>query len=263
MKPYLLAVLMNMRDQLQRSREWGIFLIRIIFLCFMILIFHKFWLVLKAGETHMVIDPVSFLSYLTVGAGLQFSRPEGRVKEIEEEVRTGNIAYRFIRPIHFVLLNFCECLGVYFARLPILFCVGTGMIYLLTGSFPPINPLYLPIVLGLLILSACFASLCMVFIGLSALYFYDPLPFFWIVQKCEYVLGGLFFPIIFYPEWFQKICLMTPFGWTGYGVSSLIYDFSFDNALTVFLHLIAWNALLLGALLALYKTVQKKVCVYG
>lgn len=263
MKPYFLAVLMNMKEQLQGSRGGGVFLIRVIFLCCMIVIFHKFWLVLKAGGSSMVIDPVSFLSYLTVGAGLQFSRPEGRVKEIEEEVRTGNIAYQFIRPVHFVLLNFCECLGIYLIRLPVLFCVGAGMIYLLTGSFLPINPIYVPIVFGLLILSACFASLCMVFIGLSALYLYDPLPFFWIVQKCEYVLGGLFFPIIFYPAWFQKVCLMTPFGWTGYGVASLIYDFSFEKAFTVFLHLIIWNALLAGALIILFKMIRKRVCVYG
>lgn len=262
MKPYFLALFLNMKDPFRYKRGGGVFIVRALSLCAMILIFFNFWIVLKSGSA-FVIDPLSFLSYLTVGASLQFSRPEGRIKEIEDEIRTGNIAYRMARPINFVLLNFCEILGIYLIRLPLLLCIGFGMIYLVTNQLPPIGIFQLPILLGLLLFSASFASLCMVFIGLSALYFYDSLPFYWIVQKCEYVLGGLFFPIIFYPEWFQKICLLTPFGWTGYSIASLTYNFSYERAGEIFLFVLGWNIFIGIILNLLYKSIQRKVCVYG
>lgn len=240
------------------------FIMRAVFLCFMILVFNEFWSILQGAKNTVIpISPVAFLSYLMIGAILQFSKPEGVHKQIEDDLRTGNLAYHLLRPLNLVLYYFCQIIGVYIIRVPILFCIGTAMIFIATGSFIPIEPIYLPIVIALLFLSACFAALCLVFIGLSTLYLYDSLPLFWLVQKCEYVLGGLFFPIIFYPQWLYKICLLTPFGWGGYGVAHLLYDFSAKEAFNVFIHLAGWNLVIMFALFALFKLIKRKISIYG
>lgn len=261
MKTYLTIIQNSICQQIRFMNSiWA----RSIFLCFMILVFNQFWSILQTTKTaSIVVDTRSFLSYLMVGAILQFSKPEGMHKQIEDDLRTGSVAYQLVRPINIVLFYCCQIFGVYLIRIPLFFLIGTLMIYITTGAFLPINPVYLPIVLGLMFFSACFATLCLVFIGLSTLYLYDSLPFFWLIQKCEYVLGGLFFPIIFYPEWLYKVCLLTPFGWSGYKVASLLYNFSAQEALSVFLHLLAYNVCVLLALLGLFKLIIRRINVYG
>ena len=200
---------------------------------------------------------------MLIGCILQFSRPEGLHKQIEDDVKSGSIAYNLIRPINIVTIYFCQSLGTFLIRIPFLFIIGTSVICFITHTNLPEIFSCLPYFILLLFLSVCFISLCTVFIGLSTLYLQDSLPFFWIIQKCEYVLGGLFFPIIFYPEWLYHFCLMTPFAWSGYAVASLMYNWSISNAFSVFLHLIFWNIFIVSAVSLLLLFIKKRVSIHG
>ncbi len=261
MMPYLTQLFIAMRDQL---RSPAVLVARIIFLCLMVLVFNQLWLVLKNTDNTVIqIEPSHFLWYLVIAVTLQFSRPEGLHRQIEDDVKTGNIAYQLIRPLHFILICFCHSFGTFLVRIPILLFVGGCLIYSITGYTPPTHISNLPIIFGLMLVSACFVSLCTVFIGLSTMFIYDSLPLFWLFQKCEYVLGGVFFPIIFYPEFLYKICLATPFGWSIYGVAHLIYDFSPQNAWNLLGHLLLWNAVILYIIYIVWQKLKKRICVYG
>ncbi len=261
MMPYLTQIYIAARDQL---RSPAILVARSIFLCLMVLVFNQLWIVLKStNNTSIQIEPTNFLWYLVIAVTLQFSRPEGLHRQIEDDVKTGNIAYQLIRPIHFIFICFCHSFGTFLVRIPILLCIGGLLIYLVNGYTVPPYISHLPIIFALMLLSACFISLCTVFIGLSILFIYDSLPLFWLFQKCEYVLGGVFFPIIFYPEFLYKLCLATPFGWSIFGVARLIYDYSPQNAVETFWHLLMWNGIMLGVIFVIWNKLKKRICVYG
>lgn len=261
MKTYFSFIKATMKEQ---ARSPGVLLIRACFMCLMLIIFNQFWSVLKAtGNTAIQLNASDFLWYLLIGCILQFSRPEGLHKQIEDDVKSGSIAYQLIRPINIIAIYFCQSIGTFLIRTPFLFLVGSFVIYLLTDTTLPSVFHYLPFFACLLFLSICFISLCTVFIGLSTLYLQDSLPFFWIVQKCEYVLGGLFFPIIFYPDWLYHFCLTTPFAWSGYAVSSLMYNWSFTYAFLILGHLVFWNLFMVSAVYILYLFIKKRVSIHG
>lgn len=261
MKTYLSFIIATMKEQ---ALSPGVLMIRACFMCLMLIIFNQFWTVLKAtGNTSVQLNESDFLWYLLIGCILQFSRPEGLHKQIEDDVKSGSIAYQLIRPINIITIYFCQSVGTFLIRTPFLFLIGSCVIYLLTGATLPTVFYYLPYFVFLLFLSICFISFCTVFIGLSTLYLQDSLPFFWIVQKCEYVLGGLFFPIIFYPSWLYHFCLMTPFAWSGYALSSLMYDWSFSMAFLILVHLICWNIFMLLAVYILFMFIKKRVYIHG
>ena len=261
MKTYISFIQATMKEQLLSP---GILIIRGCFMCLMLFVFHQFWKVLKStGNTAIELNPSDFLWYLLIGCILQFSRPEGLHKQIEDDVKSGSITYHLIRPINFVAIYFCQSLSTFLIRTPFLFLIGTGVIYTITQTALPEIFSFLPCLIVLLFLSICFISLCTVFIGLSTLYLQDSLPFFWMIQKCEYVLGGLFFPIVFYPTWLYHFCLMTPFAWSGYAVASLMYDWSYSKAFFIFLHLIFWNLFILLSVYLLFLFIKKKVSIHG
>ncbi len=261
MKPYLTQILIAIREQLCSP---AILMARAIFLCLMVLVFNQLWLVLKnADNTPIQIEPTYFLWYLIIAVTLQFARPEGLHRQIEDDVKTGNIAYQLIRPLHFILIYFCHSFGTFLVRIPILLLIGSILIYFISDKALPPYFTHLPIILGLMLVSACFISLCTVFIGLSTLFIYDSLPLFWLLQKCEYVLGGVFFPIIFYPVFLYNICLLTPFGWSIYGVAHLIYDYSPQSAWNVFIHLMMWNTIILGTICVIWHKLKRRICVHG
>lgn len=260
MKKYLYLIQSALIMQLKTPAS---LLMRLILLILMISIFNQFWVVLKSHNTSdIAIEPVNFLWYLMLGSLLQFSRPEGLHKRIEDDIKTGNIAYQMMRPISVIASYFFESMGTFVIRLPLLLICGGLWITMITQKLPTYFEM-LPLIFILLFLSAVFISLTTVFVGLSTLFLQDALPLFWVIQKCEYVLGGLFFPLIFYPEWLYKIALLTPFGWTGYGVTHLIYDFSSTAFLSATFHISFWILITFLFIQGLYAVLKRKVAVHG
>lgn len=238
-------------------------LMRLILLILMISIFNQFWQILKAhNSSGILIEPVNFLWYLLLGSLLQFSKPEGLHKQIEDDIKTGNIAYQMTRPVSVIMAYFLESLATFIIRMPFLLVCGGLWITLVTQKTPAFIEM-LPLILFLLFLSAIFISLMTVFIGLSTFFLHDSMPLFWVIQKCEYTFGGLFFPLIFYPEWLYKLALYTPFGWIGYGVTHLIYDFSTLEVYNSTLHICFWIIILFIFIQTLYMLLKRKVAVYG
>ena len=261
MKSCLMLLFFTARNQLFSPT---IILVRSFFLILTLLIFNQFWTVVKAtNATAIHLTPSWFLWYLLIGLTIQFSRPEGLHKQIEDDIKTGNIAYQMLRPIPIILIYFCRSLGTFLIRCPLLFLIGGSIILFITDFEYPPAVSHLPLILLLMLLSGCFVALCTVFIGLSCLYLQDCVPLFWIMQKCEYVLGGVFFPIIFYPEAFMNFCLATPFAWSIYGVAHLIYDYSPEAVFQTTQYLLFWIFLFSGLVWSLWTILKRKAVIHG
>lgn len=260
MKKYIRIMLTAASDQIFRIKS---LLARLFLLIIMLFVFNLFWNIIGSEKIDSNISAVNFIWYLLLGAVLQFGRPEGLHRQIEEEVRSGDIAYRMMRPVSFIGYKCCESLGTFCVRLPILLFVGAALITFLTDGALPDQIQALPIIIALLFGSMFLLSLGTVFVGLSALYLQDSLPLFWLVQKGEYILGGLFFPLTFYPDELFRFALATPFGSAGYNVTSLIYRYTPEQAITATLSLGFWISIMLGIDYLLFFILKRKVSVNG
>lgn len=237
---------------------------RVFFLLLLVCIFNQFWHIVKQeNAVSALINPVDFIWYLLIGCVLQYGRAEGFHYRIEQEVKSGNIAYGLLRPVSVIGAYFCEAMGTFLFRLPFLFCVGAVFLLILTNGELPTDFSALPVIFSLMVLSAIFISLCTVFIGLSTLWMQDALPMFWLIQKAEYILGGLFFPLSFYPEWLQQIAFATPFGWINYGVARLIYNYSSVNAVETFIHILFWIIIMICVNTLFYRLLVRRIAIHG
>ncbi len=259
MKKYLYIMFASAVDQSVRIQT---LMARVIFLIAMLVVFHAFWQAVYSDK-QATIPIVNFVWYLLLGAILQFGRPEGLHRRIEEEVRSGDVAYTMIRPLSFIGYKCCESLGTFCVRLPVLLIVGGGVLMFLTDGALPVGIKTLPIIIVLLFGSMILLSLGTIFVGLSALYLQDSLPLFWMVQKGEYILGGLFFPLTFYPETLYLFSRATPFGAAGYNVTSLIYDYTPEKAGYAFVMLLFWIIVITGVNHLLLFVLKRRIAVNG
>lgn len=261
MTTYLTLLAAAAREQMSQIKALGA---RVALMLVMLTVFRQFWLIVKAGGgDNPLIQPTDFIWYLLLGCLLQYGRPEGLHCRIEEDVRTGDIAYCLLRPVSYIGARLFESLGTFCVRLPVLLsCGGLWAFYLTNGELPS-SFQALPVILVLLFLAFILVSLGTIFVGLSALFLQDSIPLFWMVQKAEYILGGLFFPLIFYPDWLYQLAMCTPFGYVGYGVARLIYDFKWELALETGGMLLLWIIGGMSVLKVMYSLLMRKVTING
>ena len=239
-------------------RNPAVLVMRLAFLAFLVFVTQKLWQAIG----HHGFDPVDIVWYLVMNETLFFSYDSKIIKQITNDVRFGNVGYHLMRPISYFAQQLTESMGIFCAKLPFLMIGGSVLAYLLTGGLPT-TPCGMVVIFPLMIMSGLFTSVCLVAIGMLALYMHNPNSIYIVWQKFMFVFGGLFFPLTIYPEWMQRIATLTPFPWGVYEVSRLIYEFSWPIAFNAALHLIIWTAVAFLIANRMSKVLLRKVSVNG
>lgn len=159
----------------------------------------------------MVYIIISFITAMTIGSGTEWI--------IGGEVRSGEIAINLIRPINYRIRLMAQALGsIFWQFIAIFMPIWITMVsvrYFTLGELPPhigtIGLYLLSLILGFIIwflFNFCF--------GLFAFY----VTYTWGLNMFKDTLvkfiSGAIIPIVFFPDWFQKILMFLPFGSINY-----------------------------------------------
>ena len=132
-----------------------------------------------------------------------------RFREVQDEVNSGAMEIMLLRPVAFWPVKLAGWTGEQLVKLGLMLPAGlaTGMV--LTGSIP-VRP-------ALLLLAPCyFMAFLMIMAsymlcGCASLWLKESRPVFFLYQKFIFLLGGLLWPLAFYPAWLQHVAWFTPF----------------------------------------------------
>jgi ABC-2 type transport system permease protein len=126
----------------------------------------------------------------------------------EDEVRSGVLEARLLRPRSWAVLVIAEAAGVTAARMA---AIGAAGLILLVVSrrWPGAEAVAQAAALG--IGGATITLLVYALVGLSAFWLRRVLPAMLIAQKLMFLLGGLFAPISLYRGWFHTLAFASPF----------------------------------------------------
>lgn len=215
-----------------------------IFLVTCLIIFAHLWTV-AAAKGGFAIPAESLLWYIAYNEWVLIAVPEIYM-DIEQDLRSGRLAYLLPRPLSYIGAKFAEGFGALLLNLIVLGAVSFTFAWFWVGSLP-FSSLAFAISLGLGVLAGCVALLFQMAIGLSTFWLREVGPFYWIWEKLLFVMGGLILPLVAYPLWLQKIAFWTPFPVLLGERSALAIQFEASHAWWLFAVLIAW--LLVGALL--------------
>jgi ABC-2 type transport system permease protein len=182
---------------------------RSVFFAVIIYVFSRLWQTLAASGAPFGAGTTAreLVWYLFITEAIVLSLPP-LPEQVDHEIQTGNISYQLVRPLDYIGSRAMGFLGDVLARFAVNAAVGIVAALALVGL--PAEPGRLaaavPLVLGAFLIHLGMS------LSISMLGFWveDTLPFFWIYSKAAFILGGLFMPIDFYPQWLQRFCQFLP-----------------------------------------------------
>jgi ABC-2 type transport system permease protein len=230
---------MSYKDRMSSPSEA---LLRTVFFGVVIYIFSQLWGALAAdGSVTGGPQSSDLVWYLFFTESIVLSLPP-LTEQVDQEIQSGNIAYQLVRPLSYVLNRSMSYLGDVAARFTVNASAGFLMALFLVGHAPQGANLWMMTFL----LSGAFLIHLSISLSISMLGFWveDTLPFFWIYSKAAFILGGLFMPIDFYPEWLRKVSLFLPFRDSVYSVAqaSLHVAYSAGDFFLLVLRQLSWAA---------------------
>lgn len=234
MKKYFLLICLSFLHNKKNRNE---IFIRAVFFLVILFIFSKLW---KLTPFLQQENKQLMIWYLAVTETIVLSVPMIQI-DIENDIRTGDIVYYFIKPVRYLTFKITEHIGSFYFRYLLLYMLSIPFCLILSETTPSLIQLLFAFLIGAL------SGLIMIFfqacIGLSAFVLQDTTPIFWLWQRCSFLFGGLLLPLDYYPVFLQKIALYLPFSSLIYAPAHLVLQFSFQSCLKVLLKIGIWSTL--------------------
>jgi ABC-2 type transport system permease protein len=232
-----------------------------IFLITCLIIFAHLWQVAAARLGAVHLHPDQLVWYIAFNQWLLIAVPDTH-EEIEEDLRSGKLAYLLPRPISYLWATFLEGLGTLSARLVVLGLVTFLFTWIRAGDIPfGWDAFLMATLIGFL--AGAIAVLFRMCIGLSAFWVRQVEPLHWIWDKSLFTLGGLMLPLIAYPDWLRKIARLTPFPAILGDRSALAIHFTWEGACSVITTLLLWGIIGTSLLVLLYQRGLRIVNIEG
>ena len=224
---------------------------RAAFYVLFLVIFSRLWQVALAGGGGWSHGPVDMLWYLAVTEWIVISIPSIH-DDVQEDVRTGDIAYLLPRPMSYVGGRVAEGIGLLLVRMATLGIPGFFLAWALSGGLPS-DPRGLLLAAPLGILAGCVCVVFQTAIGITAFWLQDASPVYWIWQKLMFLFGGLILPLDVYPDWMRAVAACTPFHALVYGPARSALSFDVGTALSTAAWIVAWGGVAWLLLLAVFR----------
>ena len=233
--------------------------------CFYALILYVFiclWRAIYREGAVNGYDYPQMVWYLIMTEFIGFCCGAEILEKINEEVKSGALAYQLGRPVHYVFYQLANTAG----QIPLnsigfiaMACVF-GLIFvgpLPTFRLAGLPPLLLSVILGVLL---NFFSLLL--IGLSSFVLEDNLALYLIYQKLGFMLG-MFLPVEFLPAWLQPVAKNLPFSYIYWAPAKIFVCYSPEICLEFIPRQAVWTAAAVIAALLSYRAGVRRLQVNG
>lgn len=237
---------------------------RALLLVVLVFILGQLWKATFSARGATVLSGFSIsdmLWYLVAAETIAMSLPP-LTRRIDQEVRSGQLAYLLGRPCNYVFYNFAQYLGERLVRLAINGVVGAVLVLIFVGlpHFAWTGILAWPLV-TFLALSIDFVAYFS--IGLLAFWTEETSSFALIFSRLTLVLGGVLAPLEIFPEPLRSIAQALPFSTILYGPSRTLVHFELDQFIRLLEQQIITLAVGSLILLAVYQFAIRRVNING
>lgn len=238
------------------------FLLRNIFLVIILFVFYSLWRVVYGGRPQLSgFTMTQLVWYLAFTESIELSR--SRVLwEVQEEVKDGTLAYNMQRPYSYVGYHFFRSLGESIVKMGPILIVGGLVSLILAGPLPGLGISWVPGIVVLL-LGVVLNTTWLIGIALLAFWTEEVLPFYWILQKLTFIIGGMFFPIDLFPAWMRGIAESLPFAFAAYWPARVLVAFSWHTLLVTLAGQLLYIAAVGGVALGFYHLGARRVLQQG
>lgn len=222
---YLLVAKTSLQNNLAYAAN---FLFDTFFYVFLLFIFINLWRTIY-GQGQVIagysLSQMIWYCIITELVAISGSSP---FHELNNEIKSGNIAYLLNKPYNLIIYQFSHSLGQMGVKLVINAVAGISFGLAFAGPLAGFLPGRLFFIIPVMIGGMLVNYFALTALGLTAFWLEENTAFFWIYQKLMLMLG-LFLPVEFFPGWLQKLALTLPFPYMTYGPAKLVVDFTVEG----------------------------------
>lgn len=213
---------------------------RSFFFVLVLLVFHQLWGA-SIEESVLGLGPSQLVWYLVFTEVIMLSTPSGPALGIDNDIKSGNIAYLISRPCNYPLFMFGRYWGETIASMTVNLVIGSITALILVGA-PPVTVASLPGLIMVIIMAVSLKFFFTLLISLTAFWVEESGPFHWIYGKLLFTIGGLFIPLEFFPGWLQQVSRVLPFNLMLYAPARLAVDWNLSQFTQVIGQQAVWLA---------------------
>ncbi|MBA2727556.1 MAG: hypothetical protein H0U49_05210 [Parachlamydiaceae bacterium] len=232
-----------------------------IFLVTCLVIFANLWKLVATKTGMQTYEPSQLLWYIALNEWVIVSLPRTH-ENIEQDLRSGKLAYLLSRPISYLGSLFSEACGTLFVNLSFLGAVTFIFTWFATASLPfGLEGFFLAIILA--VLAGIVGIIFNILLGLSAFWLGEVDPLYWVWEKLLFMFGGLILPLTIYPIWMQTFASYTPFAAILGARSAQALDYSPSISMFLAAILLAWAAIGVLAINIVYRRGLRILTIEG
>ncbi|TAK21181.1 MAG: hypothetical protein EPO26_14685 [Chloroflexota bacterium] len=197
--------------------------VRAVFLAIVLYIFLQLWNATYSalGATTIAGFTIEqMIWYLTITEVIVISRSRF-IREIDTEVRSGDIAYHLTRPYDYVLYRLAYYIGDRALRLTIGFGLGIPIAYAFVGPLD-VRPEAVGLAVAIIMLGTLADFAASIAIGLCAFWVEDTAPFALLYERAIMLLGGMLLPLELFPDAIKAVVGVLPFQLLLYAPARLV-----------------------------------------
>lgn len=232
------------------------------FYALFIYVFTMLWRAIYQGGSVNGYSYTQMVWYLIMTEFVGFVCSTNIFRTMNDDIKSGSIAYLLGRPTHYVFYQFANSIGqmtlnfISFGTLAVLL----GLLFV--GPLPGFCIASLPPVLLSIALGVVTNYFFMMLIGLSSFVMEDNFALFLIYQKLNFMLG-MFLPVEFLPEWLQPIAKSLPFSYMFWAPAKLFVGYTPALFWQLVPRQAAWSAACLALTLLVYRVSVRRLQVNG
>ena len=235
---------------------------RFVFYTLYIYIFMSLWRTIYKDSSLNGYGYAQIVWYLIVTEFISFVIGSDYYTNMNEEVKTGSIAYQIGRPVRYVFYQFANALGQICVNGACFGLLAVVLGFVFAGALPTFQMVGLPAFALSMALSIVLQFFILTLIGLSAFVFEDNYGIFLIYQKLCFMLGMLL-PVEFLPDWLQSIAKGLPFSYVYWAPAGLFVNYSRSAALEILPRQAGWAVAAVVVTLLCYRQCVKRLQVNG
>lgn len=239
-------------------------LVRTIFMAVVIFVFVHLWRTTYSVTDRPTIAGFSvaqMIWYLVITESII----TGRVRywrKMDEEVRSGQIAYSLNKPVNYLIFHYATFLGESVVKVGANLLVGGAVALLMVG---PIRvPLQAaPFVFASVLLGLTVDYITAAAIGLLAFWVEDTAPFGLIYNCLALILGGTLLPLDLFPAALRRVAAALPMNQVVYAPARMFADFASSQPFTILMRQAAWVAVMGCVLSCVFRLGRRRLDVNG
>lgn len=214
-----------------------------------------------AVEGITVRDMITYAIISTVVSTVSMHR---MITDVDERLRSGDIAMDLIKPMHYPTVQFADQLGRSAFQMVSVVIPMVAVSVLLLDARPPENAVAAMAFLAAVAIQL-FVSFSMgIVLALLAFWFLTTFHFIWTNGALLSLFGGTFLPLWFFPEGFESVARLLPYQFAAFVPSAVYLGEIAGGELVQTLALgVIWIVLLMGGAHLLWIAAIKRLTLQG